>query len=137
MQIDAHSKAVYWRKSAHVDLQMNVYYRYTFQKTSALERARNTKNEQLQAEERRAVAEALRGRAASTRSSCGGDHALQEVATLHARVEALEAENVRMFAFSWEKEKKQSAQKMPPPPRPWQRALRLWQRPRRWIGSSN
>jgi O-methyltransferase len=31
-QIDSHSKAVYWRKSAHVDLQMDVYYRYTFQK---------------------------------------------------------------------------------------------------------
>ncbi len=28
-QIDAHSKAVYWRKSEHVDLQMDVYHRYT------------------------------------------------------------------------------------------------------------
>ena len=97
-QIDSHSKAVYWRKSAHVDLQMDVYYRYTFQKTSALERARNAENAQFQAEQGQAVAETLR------------DQALQEVATLHARIEALEAENARMFAFCWEKEMRQIAQ---------------------------
>jgi hypothetical protein len=86
-QIDAYSKAVYWRKSAHVDLQMDVYYRYTFQKTSALESARNSENTQFQAEQGQAVAETLH------------DQALQEVATLRARIEALEAENAHMFAF--------------------------------------
>jgi hypothetical protein len=91
-QIDAYSKAVYWRKSAHVDLQMDEYYRYTFQKTSALERARNAEVAQFQAEQGQAVAEALL------------DQTLQEVVTLRARVEALEAENVRKRAFSVEKE---------------------------------
>ena len=54
----------------------------------------------MQAEERQAVAGALR------------DQALEEVAvtvaTLRARVETLENENTRMFALSWEQEKKQS-----------------------------
>ena len=35
MQIDAYSKAVYWRKSAHVHLLWDVYHRYTFQKKAA------------------------------------------------------------------------------------------------------
>ena len=97
-QIDAYSKAVYWRKSAHVEVQWDVYYRYTFQKTSALERAPNAENAQFQAEQGQAVAETLR------------DQALQEVASMRSRIEAMEAENARLFAFCWEKEKKQNAQ---------------------------
>ncbi len=34
-QIDPYSKAVYWRKSAHVHLLWDVYHRYTFQKKAA------------------------------------------------------------------------------------------------------
>ena len=36
-QIDVHSKAVYWRKSAHVDLLWDIYHRYTFQKAASRE----------------------------------------------------------------------------------------------------